>query len=78
MNIIEKQALKFLLKHTQPEHQQEMERFAVTHWAEYRAGKIDFKQVKQLAKQARPMLKPESVADITEFAKKWAQRLNLK
>ena len=78
MNLIEKQALKFILKHTQAEQQQAMSDYVTRHWAQYRAGEIDFAQVKQLAKQARPMLQPESVAELTEFAKTWARRLNLK
>lgn len=78
MNFIEKQALNFLLKHTQEQHRREMEDFVVTHWAQYRAGEIDFKQIKQLAQQTKPWLKPERVAEITEFSKTWARRLNLK
>lgn len=78
MNFIEKQALNFLLKHTQEQHRREMEDFVVTHWAQYHAGEIDFKQIKQLAKQTKPWLKPERVAEIAEFSKTWARRLNLK
>lgn len=77
MNIIEKQALKFLLKHTQEQHRQAMSLFAETHWARYRAGEIGFPQIKTLAKEARPMLKPESVDEITRFAKIWSKRLKM-
>ncbi|OSI35642.1 hypothetical protein [Neisseria dumasiana] len=78
MNIIEKQALKFILKHTQETHQQEMSDYVQTHWARYRAGEINLQEAKALAKQARPMLKPESVAELTEFVKTWSKRLNFK
>ena len=78
MNLIENQALKFILKHTQEAHQQEMRDFVTTHWAQYRAGEIDFAQAKALAKQARPLLKPESVAELTEFAQTWSRRLGMK
>ena len=50
MNLIENQALKFILKHTQEAHQQEMHDFVTHHWAQYRAGEIDFAQAKALAK----------------------------
>lgn len=78
MNILEKQALKFLLKHTQEQHLEEMENFVQTHWTRYRAGEINFTDVKKLAKEVKPWLKPESVSEITEFVKTWARRLNLK
>ena len=78
MNLIENQALKFILKHTQAAHQQEMHDFVTHHWAQYRAGEIDFAQAKALAKQARPLLKPESVAELTEFAQTWSRRLGMK
>ena len=78
MNLIEKQALKFILKHTQTEQQQAMSDYATRHWAQYRAGEIDFAQAKALAKQARPLLKPESVAELTEFAQTWSRRLGMK
>ena len=67
-----------ILKHTQAEHQQAMSDYVTRHWAQYRAGEIDFAQAKALAKQARPLLKPESVAELTEFAQTWGRRLGMK
>jgi hypothetical protein len=39
-----------ILKHTQAEHQQAMSDYVTRHWAQYRAGEIDFAQAKALAK----------------------------
>ena len=39
-----------ILKHTQAEHQQAMSDCVTRHWAQYRAGEIDFAQAKALAK----------------------------